>query len=220
MGMSVPLLSHQHRSSKADSNQLRALQWTTLDILRSNVQTAGQTLPSRPASSSHTTQFTSALSEFFSVFRRENVPRANVDEFNQETIQQALVLPSANRPTLSAVRRINLKQRMRNAFDASNEPNWDSYGAAAASADSLVHALQFVDRLPPDALTAEVGVDPDGEISLEWYLDRWHVFSVSVSRDGALAFAGLYGESRVHGTERPDGDLSFLVDGIRRLRHR
>ena len=47
----------------------------------------------------------------------------------------------------------------------------------------------------------EVDVDPDGEISLTWQKSPRRVFSISISGDGVLHYAGLYGYNKSHGSE-------------------
>ena len=47
-----------------------------------------------------------------------------------------------------------------------------------------------------------VGADADGAITLEWYCEPRHTFSLSVGMDGILHYAGLAGEDRSWGTTR------------------
>ena len=65
---------------------------------------------------------------------------------------------------------------------------------------ALNYAIAFVAELAQGVRFPDAGVDPDGEISLEWRV-REDAFSVSISSEGRLSYAGLFGESDCHGTE-------------------
>ncbi|KLD62498.1 hypothetical protein [Dyella japonica] len=60
----------------------------------------------------------------------------------------------------------------------------------------------FLLALPNWVPTPEVAVDPDGEISFDWFGKRGKNFSVSIRFDGRLSFAGQFGPKvSLHGTE-------------------
>jgi len=82
-----------------------------------------------------------------------------------------------------------------------NELNWDGYGALSVSENSLENAKNLVRILPTDIPLPEIEVDPDGEVSFDWYNDADDVFSVSIGETGKLAFAGMFGRNEVHGVE-------------------
>ena len=46
-----------------------------------------------------------------------------------------------------------------------------------------------------------VGVDADGEISLEWHGAPGSLLSISVSPSAELVYAGIFGSARVSGRE-------------------
>lgn len=78
------------------------------------------------------------------------------------------------------------------------------------------NARDFVLSLPDDIPMPEIGVDPDGEISLTWYGSRKQIFSVSISDSDRIAFAWLDGSDSGHAVARfrpptlPDRFLSNL----------
>jgi len=82
-----------------------------------------------------------------------------------------------------------------------SRPDWDGYGARPANLDSVRYAGSFLTLLPANYATPEVGVDPDGDVSLEWYASPERLFSISVSPRGELHYAGRFGKSRVRGKE-------------------
>lgn len=102
--------------------------------------------------------------------------------------------------------------------DASTE-NWDSYRAKPASLQAAAVAVRFLTALPSTFPAPGIGVDPDGEISFEWIFSKGRMFSVSVSENGRLSYAGLFGnDATSHGTE-PFYDTipGIIIENIKRL---
>ena len=82
----------------------------------------------------------------------------------------------------------------------------DGEGAAPVQLGAREHAVTFVSELANGIRFPEVGIDPDGEISLGWRVDG-DVFSVSVSSEGRLSYAGLSETSDCYGTEWMDDQV-------------
>ncbi len=97
--------------------------------------------------------------------------------------------------------------------------NWNGEGTRGVEPGSLAFTMMLLHVLPEGWPSPEIGVDPDGEISLEWSLgqpDR--VVTVSVAKNGTLSYAGLFGDSRTHGVEVSVGPLpATIVDCLDRL---
>jgi hypothetical protein len=97
-------------------------------------------------------------------------------------------------------------------------PDWDGYGAAPVTPQARAAAEEFLGALPTTWPPPEMAADPDGEISFEWARDPHWVFSVSVSPEGRLSYAGLFGVNRVHGAESFVGQLpQAIVDNLVRF---
>src|SRR4030042_6147898 len=79
--------------------------------------------------------------------------------------------------------------------------NWDGYGAQAVDTVSCANALWFSRLLPMQVPVPEIYIDPDGEVTFEWYIAPRKVFSVTVRGNKELAYAGLFGANKTHGTE-------------------
>jgi hypothetical protein len=117
------------------------------------------------------------------------------------------------------LRAVHMGAPLRAAYDSiqrvlseHREPNWDGYGAVPVSEIAAAHALRFLKLLPTGTRPPDVNVDPDGEISLEWFRDRHCVFSVSVSARGELNYAGLFGVNPTHGRESHfEDELPFYI---------
>jgi len=98
-------------------------------------------------------------------------------------------------------------REMEEVFLKCQEDDWDGYGAKGASLESFEHAHSFVLALPAQCLDLEVGVDPDGEFSFDWFGSRGAVLTISVGPNGQLTYAGRFGLARAHG-------LEFLSEAI------
>jgi len=99
---------------------------------------------------------------------------------------------------------VNLQEGLRlleEVDEEYSEPNWDGYDALPVNGNSLLRAYEFLQVLPLSLPLPDIEVDPDGEVSFDWYNDSGGVFSVSIGETGRLAFAGLFGRSEVHGVE-------------------
>lgn len=93
--------------------------------------------------------------------------------------------------------------------DCSTE-NWDGYGALPVNLSSVHYAKKLLDTLPREIRTPDIGADPDGEVSLEWTAGPRQVISISISHAGDLAYAGLLGDNKIHGTIHIDDWLGGL----------
>jgi hypothetical protein len=82
-----------------------------------------------------------------------------------------------------------------------SEEDWDGYGAQPVDAVACQNAIWFSRLLPMNIPVPEIYIDTDGEITFEWYLAPRKVFSVTARRNKELAYAGLFGVNKTHGTE-------------------
>lgn len=79
-------------------------------------------------------------------------------------------------------------------------------------------ACRFLNTLPSAVPAPEVGLDPDGEISFEWIVSKNKQLVVSLSPDGLLSYAGIYGRASKHGKEQFDDTVpQEIISAIRRL---
>lgn len=105
------------------------------------------------------------------------------------------------------------------AFSESCTPGWDGYDAATASYESYLRAKRFIDALPANFPVPEVALDPDGEVSLEWYCPTGRMFSVSIGANDELTYAGKFSPTKkTHGTEPFTSQIpKVILDNIRRV---
>ena len=107
------------------------------------------------------------------------------------------------------------KRLARQALDAAclaaQEDNWDAMGSARVEPSTYEYASQLLRMLPPNMPVPDIAIDTDGEILFEWDRGPRYVFSVSVGRDGTLTFAGLFGYSKIHGTDHIHEALPLVI---------
>jgi hypothetical protein len=115
-----------------------------------------------------------------------------------------------NSVTLGEPKRV-AQQALDAACIAAQEDNWDGMGSAQVEPSTYSYASQFLHILPAHLPVTDIAVDTDGEILFEWDHGPRKTFSVSVSRDGTLTFAGLIGQAKIHGTEHLHEALPLVV---------
>ncbi len=99
------------------------------------------------------------------------------------------------------------------------EPGWDGYDAIPISERTIDNALNLARLLPDGLPLPEVIPEPTGEIALEWYRDKTHVFIISIGDNNIVSYAGLFGKHiQAHGTEYIDDHIpQALLNHISRL---
>jgi hypothetical protein len=107
-----------------------------------------------------------------------------------------------------------LKTELYSAAEECKSANWDGQGAAAVSDESYRSAFRFLEALPLGCVPSSVGVEPDGEMTLEWYGSVRRTLSISFSKHGELHYAALVGGSKAYGTEAFFGDVPQNILGL------
>ena len=93
--------------------------------------------------------------------------------------------------------------------------NWDGYGAAPILPETIEQAKRLIEALPANVSAPTVGAEPDGHVTLEWHRSQQLTFSVSVTPDGELHYAALFGKRKMYGTEPFTDDIpAILLDLI------
>ena len=101
-------------------------------------------------------------------------------------------------------KKTNLINRVLHQFGALgplNEDNWDGYGADPINDDSYEDSLEFMIRFPDNIPIPEISVDPDGMVSFEWWESKRSVYSISFEKTREIAYAGLFGDEKIHGKD-------------------
>lgn len=93
--------------------------------------------------------------------------------------------------------REDAKNAIIDLFRECREAGADGYGSSPADPASFRLAYELLGALPPDLPSPDVGMDPDGEASLEWHHSAGWTFGVSVGGHGVLYCSGLLGDAEV-----------------------
>lgn len=117
---------------------------------------------------------------------------ATESEKNRDSLMNSLVLG------LSFQKSIN---ELQSIFAECDSANWDGYDAYPVTADTYNLARQFLKALPPYSEPSSIGAEPDGHLTLEWYHSSRWLLSLSISPEGMLYYAALFGTSRQYGCE-------------------
>ena len=86
-------------------------------------------------------------------------------------------------------------------WEECKESNWDGYNALPVQTATLRNTYVLIERLPLGYPLPSIGAEPDGNLTLEWYLHSRWIVSVSVSPEGILYYAALFGNSDIRGSE-------------------
>ena len=99
------------------------------------------------------------------------------------------------------------------------EANWDGYGAMRIPRETYSEARKLLRMMPSSLPRPDISAEPDGEITFEWYKEKYSVFVISVGGNNLITYAGLFGKSnKIHGTEYFADELPEIIRHcIRRL---
>ena len=99
-----------------------------------------------------------------------------------------------------------------------HDSNWDGYGGEPVSDVTYQLAQQFLNALPLGISAPTIGAESDGQLTFEWYRSPRRTLSVSISPEGDLHYAGLFGTAKAFGTEAFFGEAPrAIVDLIHRV---
>jgi hypothetical protein len=96
--------------------------------------------------------------------------------------------------------------------------NWDGYNAFAVQVQTFRNTYFLIEALPLGVSLPSVGVEPDGHLTLEWYRHPRWTLSISISPEGILYYASLFGDSVERGSEVFSGKVpQAILDLIQRV---
>ena len=88
------------------------------------------------------------------------------------------------------------------------DAGWDGGEAAPVDRRAILRAVAFIRALPDECDAPEVGVDPDGAISLDWLPSRHRMLSLSIAAGSdRIAYAWVDGTDRGHAVAKFDRDI-------------
>jgi hypothetical protein len=103
-------------------------------------------------------------------------------------------------------------------WDECKTANWDGYNALPVKEQTFYNTYFFIEALPLGFSLPSVGIEPDGYLTLEWYRHPRWTLSISISPEGILYYAALFGDSLEKGSEVFSGKVSrTILDLIQRV---
>lgn len=91
-------------------------------------------------------------------------------------------------------------QELEAVYAERQEDNWDGYGASGIHYLTYEKAQEFINNLPSELGSPEIGAEPDGEIVLEWFRSSGRLLSLSLGLSGRLTYIYRNGATRMRGT--------------------
>ena len=99
-------------------------------------------------------------------------------------------------------------RKLNEVFEECLSNGWDGANAKPVSVEILQNAKAFLKSFPLGIEPPDVGAEPDGAITLEWYRSPDKVVSISINPGGWLYFAAIIGAKKRHGVDFALCDVS------------
>lgn len=133
-----------------------------------------------------------------------------LEKLRKEILEEIQKSESIGRNIISEETLSELKQVYR---DCSID-NWDGYGANPITENTYLEAESIIEMLNETFLNfpmPEIVPEPGGEIAFEWNDDYGQTFVFSIDDNKTITYAGIFGQNKVHGTERLRGFLPRTI---------
>jgi len=110
-------------------------------------------------------------------------------------------------------------EELEKVYEECSETNWDGYGAMPIPRETYSEARKLLRMIPSSSPRPDISAEPEGEITFEWYKEKYSVFVISVGSNNLVTYAGLFGKNnKIHGTEYFANKLPEIIRHcIRRL---
>lgn len=105
-------------------------------------------------------------------------------------------------------------QQLDEIFEECSSAGWDGDRAKPISSEVLQCAKLFLRSFPLGIEAPEIGAEPDGALTLEWYRSPDRVISISINPGGWLYYAAIIGATRRHGLDFALFDVSDDLLGL------
>ena len=95
----------------------------------------------------------------------------------------------------------DISRELEKIFEECSSDGWDGERAKPVSKEVLRHAAAFLESFPSGIELPDIGAEPDGSVSLEWYRSAERVISVSVNPGGEIFYAAIVDGRKIHGRD-------------------
>jgi hypothetical protein len=104
------------------------------------------------------------------------------------------------KPVSTGEKLSTLLERLKEAYQYATGEDWEVEGNNPVALETLYNARSLISLLPLKFPLPEVDPDPDGQISLTWFVNPRRTLAVSIAPDGRISFAGIIGMSQISGS--------------------
>ena len=150
----------------------------------------------------------------YSLARPANAVSAEAQQVRDRATQ---LVQSVERSTVLFGRKMGVMTMLESFITSHAESGWDGEEALPVSHAAISLATDFLRALPDGVDMPEVGVEPDGAVTLDWLRSRYRMLSISFTGNSdRLAYAWLDGSDRGSGVVRFDRQVipRQLADAI------
>jgi len=88
---------------------------------------------------------------------------------------------------------ITVLKKLEGIFDEAFE-QFDEGQGIPLDRETFKYALTFLLHLPDKLPLPELEIEENGDITMEWYKDKWNLFSVILDSTGVYYYAGIFGD--------------------------
>jgi hypothetical protein len=89
--------------------------------------------------------------------------------------------------------------------------DWDNYNAEPISSKVVHEAFKFIELLPIDINMPDVIPEPSGCIALQWQKSKAHLLSLTITPEGMVSYAFIFGKSEGCGHIQFFDDLPKII---------
>lgn len=127
--------------------------------------------------------------------------------FSEDAVSVGCAFAEIQNDKMKTASYCSTANNLEDIFKECSSDDWDGYGAKAINAYTYRNAWRFINTLPSYLPLPELGCEPDGQITFEWFKDSSNIISISVSQDSYLHFASISGYRKRFGTEYFLGEI-------------
>ena len=107
-----------------------------------------------------------------------------------------------------------LHEKLDELAEECSERDWDGYDASPVLSEVVKTAHEFLSQIPKIWPIPELGAEPDGCITIEWYITNKKEISVSVGKDRILSYSYIVDGKSESGKVEMDSNIPDVIVGL------
>lgn len=157
--------------------------------------------------------------ELFPIGLQGNSPSSkDVQKFKNKLLESLLDIAAPILVTLFFGKNIRVLKNIKELINDALEEYGES--ECPLTYEALKNTMVFLLLMPNDIPLPQLDIEESGDITLEWYKDKWNLYTVIIDESGLYYYAGLFGDSnnRDYGRKQlSDGIDSIVIQQIKRV---